>query len=1446
MATLTWDAVGGDPAPGDPAAFEAMARGFERTAEDAADAKRKLESFSKGVDDSIWRGESAGAFREKISELPGRLGKLHSSYTAASDGVAGYGRSLRDLQGQARSLLSQAQGAQDDQTTQEASRDRARDADPTAPTTAHDDAIAAAQGRLNGARNSLDDLRDRRRGAEDRAIGKLDEAGELGIANDSWWKRTFDAIDNWVDEHADILKTLSEALKVISAIAGVLSFIPFLAPICGPIALIAGGLALLTDAALAATGNGDWKMLLVDAALMALPGAGALLRAGLRGTRVATTGAKAMKGLKSVGGRAKGMPKRIFKRLTCGDPVDVATGEVVMSHTDVQLPGALPLVLSRTYVSSSRVSGGFGPSWFSTFDQMLEISSDGIVYASADGMVLAYTVPDEAAPAFPEKGPRWPLARTGHDRYTVFDADSRNTLHFAPTAVAGPGPAVAPLAAIVDRNGDRIDVDRDQAGTLTGLRHSGGYHLDVESADGLTTAVRLRGRPGDTDQLLVRYGYDDAGRLDRVVNSSGEPLRFEHDGHGRIVRWDDRIGCWYRYTYDDETGACVATSGPDGMLDATFVYDTANRATLFTDSLGNVRSFFLDERGRLTREVDPAGNVVTAEWDDHDRLLTRTDPLGRTTRYRYDGAGNLMVVTRPDGSQVETAYDDRGLPVRVVEPTGAVWQRAYDDAGNVTDVTDPMGATTRYAYDERGHPAAVTDALGHVRRVESNPAGLPVATVDPLGAVVRYQRDGFGRIIATTDPVGGVTRYQWTVEGLLAARTSPSGATERWTHDGEGNLVAYVDPAGGRTRYDVGHFDLPRAEIGPDGSRLEMAYDTELRLTSVSNALGLVWRYDYDSVGNLVGEVDFNGCELHYLHDGAGQLVQRTNGLGEALRFVRDRLGKVVEVASAEGSATFAYDPAGNLVAAANADAEVVLEYDRRGRVLSESLDGAAVTSSYDLLGRRTGRRTPSGAHSEWEYDANDAPLVLRTDAATLTFAHDAAGREVQRRAGNAMLTQAWDADHRLASQTLEAAAPTPGGLASAAGRLVQRRSFAYRADGHLVGIDDLLAGPRRFDLDAVGRITGVHGAGWTERYAYDTAGNVTHGDWPTPAPTATDEPDARGERVFSGTLVRRAGDVRYEHDAQGRVTLRQQRRRSGRPLTWRYQWDSYDRLVSVTTPDGDLWRYRYDPLGRRVAKERVADDGTVGERVGFVWDGIVLAEEVGAERTTVWDWEPDRFRPAAQTEWPSSRDAPQEVVDERFFAIVADVVGTPTELVDIGGALAWRSRTTLWGTPVADEPGAVSCPLRFPGQYHDAETGLNFNFFRYYSPVTAGYVSPDPLGLDGGPNPHEYVPNPLVWTDPMGEKCEHGSYTNTFASGKKYHGKGSRVRSQRSARKTAREFNDDHVATDWKPSPSEAESFKDEARRIRADGGPARGDLSKPNYNKIDSPGEKMLGSGP
>ena len=98
-----------------------------------------------------------------------------------------------------------------------------------------------------------------------------------------------------------------------------------------------------------------------------------------------------------------------------------------------------------------------------------------------------------------------------------------------------------------------------------------------------------------------------------------------------------------------------------------------------------------------------------------------------------------------------------------------------------------------------------------------------------------------------------------------------------------------------------------------------------------------------------------------------------------------------------------------------------------------------------------------------------------------------------------------------------------------------------------------------------------------------------------------------------------------------------------------------------------------------------------------------------------------------------------------------ADHLGTPQKLSDPAGALVWDRQALPFGATSA-VAGPQSLPLRFPGQYADAETGLYYNYFRDYDATLGRYLQSDPIGLAGGLNTYAYVGgNPLRWVDPFG-----------------------------------------------------------------------------------------------
>jgi len=85
--------------------------------------------------------------------------------------------------------------------------------------------------------------------------------------------------------------------------------------------------------------------------------------------------------------------------------------------------------------------------------------------------------------------------------------------------------------------------------------------------------------------------------------------------------------------------------------------------------------------------------------------------------------------------------------------------------------------------------------------------------------------------------------------------------------------------------------------------------------------------------------------------------------------------------------------------------------------------------------------------------------------------------------------------------------------------------------------------------------------------------------------------------------------------------------------------------------------------------------------------------------------------------------------------------------------AIDWRWDSDAFGDS-KPQVEAKEVNLRFPGQYYDEESGLNYNWNRYYDPEIGRYVTSDPIGVDGGLNTFLYsISNPLIWFDYSGLK---------------------------------------------------------------------------------------------
>ncbi|SIP72321.1 conserved hypothetical protein [Xenorhabdus innexi] len=1067
---------------------------------------------------------------------------------------------------------------------------------------------------------------------------------------------------------------------------------------------------------------------------------------------------------------------------TQGEPVDVATGDFLQVWPVIAIPGLLPITLTRTYRSTSKYNGLFGPKWADDWSRQLELIDSKVNFTDADGVIYDFSTPDNTVLARNQHIPHYLLIGELNSELQLTDRQSQLSYHF--NHAVG---KIRKLSAITDRRQNTIQFIYDKQSQLIEVRRTDGFRLVLDYQDQQLQTVDYFEHK--KQQRLVTCQYNPQGYLSECEVFQHHHLWHEYDAHGRMIRWHDTDQTDVHLTYD-ERGRALTTTTANGYWNDRFRYDDQARITTYLDAEGGESHYHYDHNGLVVREVDPLGRITRRQWR-HSQIVWESDPLGRITTFDYNHDGALTEMVLPTGETFVYGYDEHGQLTESVLPTGERWQWHYDEQGNLTALTNPLGHREEYQYGTHGELRQRLLPDGRQWHYAYDAQQRLAAVMTPDGQTTGLQLDELGRLRQITDALKQQTHYRYSdAHGSLTEVELPDGVTQKLEYDSERRVVAVTDGEGRTTRYQYGAFDLLNQVTRPDGTTLHFGYDRLTRLRTVTASTGETYRYERDAGGQIIRETDFTGRTVDYQYDKLGRRIQAQYPDGQQLRWYYSAADLLVkqeswqpeeELLVLKATTTYEYNKRHQLVKAVNDDAVVEYEYDKTtGLPTCERINGREIIREWDNLTGRPINESIDGNVLHFGYNQTGALNHFQLNQHTpLTFQHDALGRETVRESANGfILASRYTATGLLAHQsagqatqffreTLAQNDPHFPPQASAV-----NRSWQYDRAHNVRVIDDSRWGQTRYHYNTNDQILHTLFDGtrpYEEQFRYDANGNLSQ-HLPVDARGAMDN-IAQSQR--SGRVVHR-GNVRYAYDDNGRLVEKTEQRDGFRPQVWRYRWDTQNQLTHCETPDGSRWHYRYDAFGRRTRKLKVHDgklaaanlqrwlDGKPDLNIksdvimghDYLWSGDQLIEEtpVYADGTPVedqrirWLYEPGALTPAARFE------------RGKLHYVVSDHQGTPREILNENGTLVWAQRLTTWGKAeksqviASNDPDYhVGCHFRFCGQYADEESGLYYNRFRYYNPETAQYISSDPIGLLGGVNPYGYVHNPTGWVDPFG-----------------------------------------------------------------------------------------------
>jgi len=932
------------------------------------------------------------------------------------------------------------------------------------------------------------------------------------------------------------------------------------------------------------------------------------------------------------------------------------------------------------------------------------------------------------------------------------------------------------LAWTYDKHGNCIKETKETKETNV-LKHSVGRTYD------------------ENDNLVEEWGpqpgykkvntYDFADRLisSTEINSSDVRLTttMQYDLMGRLTSSVDPFGHETRHIYD-ELGREIETIHPSiGSLDGSLItptekkeYDVLGNVTLHkkghqgaTTASYNIlgkpiniihpdnstESFEYNIDGTLKQSVDKTGLKTCYKYDYAGRviekevyssenallkkesnsynafhLLSSTDCEGRITYYNYDYAGRLVTIVKGE-ERTDYAYDTSGRQTVTRECYAS---NAYRETFKTYDFLDQLLEervqdsqnpdaliSTQYTYDLVGNVTKEIQKTFYgvsITTTEYNSFNQPISVTDALGNITKitYQYNKlntFGqRIFKTivTDPSGNKT----------ITKNNPRGQPEQVTHkDAFGTLLSKQEIFYNR----LGSVIAKRNTILSQGKNLSTVTtawqrDSQNRLTKMVEASGTaqqrITEYRYNPFGQKEAIRKPDGNEIRFEYDALGRL-RRYYSLDHSVDYL------------------YTYDHADRLTEIFDqvAKTKTTREYDFNGCLERETLaNGLEIKYTYDPLKRPTRVILPDQTSIHYAYDAIYLRTVTRENSHGELLKHeythyDQSGLLVQSKLAGSVGNVHYTFDPKMRLNEIRADKIAVKASYDLLDNMVSRSvhfTNAHQEDN--------------FSYNALNQLIGEKGSE-THTYVPDSLYNYIARD------------GVKREITPLQQLIQE-GDNSYRYDANGNLTNKEGKEPS------EYIYDGLDRLVAVMQGD-QRTEYKYDPFNRRISKTQFhRSNGTwiQNQTENYLYQG---QNEIG----TMVEGKITQLRVLGEGLGAEIGAAVLLELNQKAYVPLHDIQGDVIALFNPDGSLEESYQYTAFGAEkifnrIGEEVenSLVNNPWRFSSKRVDAETGFVYFGRRYYDPHTLRWVTPDPIGYEGGPNLYAYANNnPLIHFDLYG-----------------------------------------------------------------------------------------------